>query len=93
MKIRRSKNKPQGGIPQPDKFSTMSRQAVDIAVSEITGTPLELLCGYVLFSLQHTPDEGGAHLLMLSCMDNDYKAALPLAEHGLVDLRNTLASQ
>lgn len=87
----RKDKSPKGGIPQPDKVSTMGAREVNIAVSEISGIPLEQLCGYVLVCLQHLPGERGAHMLMLSCMDNDYQAALPLVEHGLVDLRQTLA--
>lgn len=88
-RIRR--RRPAGGIPQPDKISTMSGLAVDIAVSEITGIPRERLCGYALIALEHLG--GGAHMLQLSCMDNNYRSALPLVENGLADLRQTLAAQ
>ncbi len=43
------------GIRQPDGLSAMTARSCDIAVSEMTGFPLESICGYAVIVLRHVP--------------------------------------
>ena len=59
------------GIQQPDQASAMSSTACDIAVSEMTGWPLDQLCGYIVLTVRHHPN--GSHELSIMPMEDDHK--------------------
>jgi hypothetical protein len=76
---------PKPGRPAGEVFGGMGLQTSLIAVSEMTGIPLDLLCGYVIIAARHLP--AGEHELQVACARNDFGAALSLTEHATADLR------
>lgn len=79
------------GERRPDEQAKMTAEACDIAVSEMTGIPVDQMCGWILVSVDHT--EPGQHrsLVMQGCggyVDDEW-AALWL-ERAAADIRESL---
>jgi len=85
-----SKSKSKGrGIRQPDQLSAMTARACDIAVSEMTGFPLEDICGYVLVVLRHVPPGHELSILQGPRGLVDDQWACAVLDKATVNLRGT----
>lgn len=70
----------------PDRPSGMTASACTIAVSEMTGFPLEELCGFVVVILTHPAGHSGAHALGIMPGGSDLAFARRLLQQAAADI-------
>jgi hypothetical protein len=77
------------GRDLPDIKSSMSSQACAIAVSEMVGQPLDVICNYVLVVAVHPSGAGDDHviLVMPDGSEPDWPAVRELLGHAEKSLR------
>lgn len=74
------------GTRLPDQRSGMTASACDIAVSEMTGLPLDELCGFVLVTWIHPAGHPGAHALAIMPSDKDWAFARRLLQQAVAEI-------
>lgn len=91
MKRKKARSPIGPGVRQENVPAKMSVSACDIAVSEMTGVPLDLMCGWILVTVDHPAQGGHRSLILQGCggHDDDEWAANWL-EQAAADIRTTL---
>lgn len=80
-----------GGVRTGSLVSPLRSSACDIAVSEMTGVPLDDMCGWILVTVDHTMPGAHRSLLMQGCQGvSDDEWAANWLEQVAADLREAL---
>jgi hypothetical protein len=76
-------------IQLPSRPAGMGFRAAMIAVSEMSGIPIEELCGWVLVTVRHNPEYPGAHELAATGDPDDLGWQARWLQHAAEDLRDS----